>query len=356
MLKRISAVAFLAIAASALHAQEAYKGRMAEFWQAEALPQPFVQSAWLDLRQKAPGNATPQEVPRWVETISLVPQPAREGVAQRTVFRIRITRPDRGLQMLLFRLFFDDKPEQRPTITVWDESGTQVIRSAPLGAGIDLPSSDTILLPMIGASCIDVEVPGDGKTVRGAFMDWMTTRQVAHPSAAEPRQVIPEPFAAAAPLQARPYDFENFGAVTAMLAAETIRIGASVQQGASFQFGLETQPLVALITFEVSSARIDSPPEIFVNGQNIGPAAMTLPDLADPAYRGETARLIDGMRFHYTGWMRAQKLVPASHLRGGTNDLVIIGGPGTPVSAIRATQIQLKYVWDKSDYLLQTGP
>jgi hypothetical protein len=272
------------------------------------------------------------------------------------VFRIRIARPDPSLQMLLFRLFFDDKAEQRPIITVWDESGTQVIRSAPLGAGIDLPSSDTILLPMIGASAIDVEVPGDGKTVRGAFMDWMTTRQVVHPMAAEPRQIIPEPFAAAAPLQARPYDVENFGAVTATLAAETIRIGASVEQGASFQFGLETQPLVALITFEVSSARIDSPPEIYVNGQKLGPATMTLPDLADPAYRGETARLIDGMRFHYTGWVRAQKLVAASHLRVGTNDLVVVGGAGTPVSAIRATQIQLKYVWDKSDYLLQTSP
>jgi hypothetical protein len=53
--------------------------------------------------------------------------------------------------------------------------------------------------------------------------------------------------------------------------------------------------------------------------------------------------------------VRAQKLVPASHLRVGTNDLIVVGGPGTPVSAIRATQIQLKYVWDKSDYLLQTG-
>jgi hypothetical protein len=59
------------------------------------------------------------------------------------------------------------------------------------------------------------------------------------------------------------------------------------------------------------------------------------------------------MQFQYTGWMRAQKLVPVSHLKAGTNDLLILSGSGTPVSAIRSTQIQLKYFWDKSDYVLK---
>ena len=101
---------------------------------------------------------------------------------------------------------------------------------------------------------------------------------------------------------------------------------------------------------------MDAPPEIYVNGENLGPVSLTLPDLADPAFQGETARLVAPMRFRYTGWIRAQKLVPATYLRVGTNDLIVIGGAGTPASAIRATQIQLKYLWDKSDYLLQTGP
>ena len=81
---------------------------------------------------------------------------------------------------------------------------------------------------------------------------------------------------------------------------------------------------------------------------------VTLPDLADPGYRGQTASLLRGMRFQYTGWLRAQKLVPAANLKAGTNDLLITSGSGTAVSAIRATQIQLKYLWDKSDYELQT--
>jgi hypothetical protein len=58
------------------------------------------------------------------------------------------------------------------------------------------------------------------------------------------------------------------------------------------------------------------------------------------------------MRFRYTGWVRAQKVIPAANLRTGTNDVIVFGGAGTPDSAIRATHIQLKYLWDKSDYLL----
>ena len=159
---------------------------------------------------------------------------------------------------------------------------------------------------------------------------------------------------AMAPLHAATQDTERFGTVTASLADETIRIGASVSQGAAFQFGLESQPLVALITFEVASANIASPPEVFVNGESLGTVSVTLPDLADPAYRGQTASLLRGMRFQYTGWLRAQKLVAAANLKVGTNDILIIGGAGTSASAIRATQIQLKYLWDKTDYQLQT--
>jgi len=61
------------------------------------------------------------------------------------------------------------------------------------------------------------------------------------------------------------------------------------------------------------------------------------------------------MHFNYTGWLRAQKLVPATVLKVGANDLVVANGAGPGASAIRATQIQLKYIWDKSDYLLQAG-
>ncbi|MBV9619093.1 MAG: hypothetical protein JO201_07760, partial [Verrucomicrobia bacterium] len=238
------------------------------------------------------------------------------------------------------------------SITAWDESGTQILQSGALGSGIDLSISETMLLPMIGVSCIDIDVPGDGSTVRGVYLDWMTSRTVAHPLSSTRRDFIPEPFSAAAPLPTSAPDKETFGAVTASLSPDTIRIGANTEQGAAFQFGIEATPLVAMLNFEIASAQIDSPPQIFVNGENIGAVSLTLPDLADPAYRGETKRLLGTMRFHYTGWLRAQKIIPAANLRVGTNDVIVVGGAETAASAIRGTQIQLKYLWDKSDYVV----
>jgi hypothetical protein len=266
-----------------------------------------------------------------------------------------VTQPGPDYRILFFRLFFDDKPNQQPELVAWDESGSHILRSGTLGAGMNLPSSDSVLIPMTGASAIDIEVPGDGKTIRAAYLDWMTTSEVVHPVNAEHRDLIPEPFSVVPALHPPPEDVENFGTVTATLAAEAVQLDGRTQQNAVFQFPIEAQPLTALLTFEIANPRIDVPPEVYVNGQNIGPVALTLPDLADPGFRGESEPLTTEMHFSYTGWLRAQKLVPATILKVGANDLVIANGEGTGASAIRATQVQLKYIWDKSDYLLRTG-
>jgi hypothetical protein len=322
----------------------------------EVTAQPFPESAWIDLRQSAPRNSKTQNAPAWVEALTLLPGEAAEGGGtSKSIFRIRVTQPGPDYQVLFFRLFFDDKPNQQPELIAWDESGTHMLRSGTLGVGMNLPSSDSVLIPMTGASAIDIEVPGDGKTIRAVYLDWMTTSEVVHPVNAEHRDVIPEPFSSAPALHPPPEDVENFGTVTATLAADAIRIDGETQESAAFQFPIEEQPLTALLTFEITNPSIDIPPEIYVNGQGIGPVSLTLPDLADPGYRGEVEALTPQMHFHYTGWLRAQKIVPATVLKVGPNDLVIANGAGSGSSAIRATQIQLKYIWDKSDYLLRTG-
>jgi hypothetical protein len=354
MLFRVIAFTLLIGAATPLPAQEAFNNALPPSANGK-LGEPLPASAWLDLRQNAPGNSTPQSAPQWVEAVTLVPAQTTSGAAPKSVFRIRVAQPSGDYQVLFFRLFFDDKPNQRPEVVVWDESGTQVLRSGELGSGIDLPSSDAVMIPMSGISAIDIEVPGDGKTVRGAYLDWMTSSEVVHPLNAEHRDVIPEPFSSMPPLHPPAQDTEQFGTVTATLAAETIPIGPSVQQGAAFQFGIEAQPLLALLTFEVASPRIDAPPEIYVNGEDVGPVTLTLPELADPGYRGEMKSLVREMHFQYTGWLRAQKTVPVTSLKIGTNDVIVLSGATTSTSAIRATQIQLKYLWDKSDYQLRTG-
>jgi len=348
--------AILLAAICRVGAQEAFTDALPAAADAPTAEQPFPESAWLDLRQSMPQNSKTQNAPTWVEGLTLLPAETTEGAPMtKSVFRIRVTQPSPDYRVLFFRLFFDDKADQQPELIAWDESGTHVLRSGTLGAGMNLPSSDSVLIPMTGASSIDIEVPGDGKTIRAAYLDWMTSSEVVHPVNAEHRDVIPEPFSSVPALHTPPDDLENFGTVTATLSPETIRINGETQESATFQFPIEAQPLTALLTFEIANPRVDAPPEVYLNGQNIGPASLMLPDLSDPAYRGEVERLSAQMHFNYTGWLRAQKIVPAASLKVGTNDLVVINGADSGAAAIRATQIQLKYIWDKADYLLRTG-
>jgi hypothetical protein len=311
-----------------------------------------AQSAWLDLRQHVDASVTTQTAPVWVLGVKMTAAADQNSGGARTVFRIQLAQPPGDYRVLLFRLFFDDKPEARPQLTAWDESGTEVLRSGELGSGLNLPSSDSALIPMQGVSLIDIEVPGDGQTVRGAYLDWMTSSEVVHPLNAEHRDVIPEPFSSMPPLHAPAQDMEKFGAVTATLASETIRIGPTVQDAAIFEFGVEARPLLALLTFEVASPAIEASPEVYLNGEDIGAVSLVLPDLADPGYRGEMQPLVKEMRFRYTGWLRGQKIVPVGSLKIGSNTLVVASASGS-TAAIRSTQIQLKYLWDKSDYILQ---
>jgi len=353
MLSRALALALFLAAFSVAHAQDSVPNEMPKALQPSQSAVAAPESAWLDLRQIDVAQTTTQAAPSWVESVSFSTTKARPGLPAKSIFRIRIIRPNDDCQILLFRLFFDDDPKTQPDLIAWDESGSQVLHSGSLGAGTGLATSSTTIVPMIGVSAIDLEVPGDGRSVRGAYLDWMKTSTVMHPIHAEQRQLMPEPFAASAPLAAPKNDAEVFGTVTAPLDVATIAIGPSVQRGASFQFDLESKPLVALISFEVATPQIDSAPEIYVNGEDFGPASLVLPDLADPAYRGLSQSLLNEMRFQYTGWVRAQKLLPGSILKAGTNSVIVVAGAGTPASAIRTTQIQLKYLWDKSDYLLQ---
>jgi hypothetical protein len=353
MLIRSAALLFLASATSTAIAQEAVSNWLPPAIDTATGKNP-TESAWIDLRQHPAASTRPQTAPDWVDAVNMTSGAGTDGAA-RTIFRIRVSRPAADFQVMFFRLFFEDKDDARPEIVAWDESGTQVLRSGQLGSGIGLPTSDSVMIPMKGISTVDVEVPGDGKTVRGAYLDWMTSGEVVHPVNAEHRDVIPEPFSSLPPLHSPNQDMEQFGTVTAALANETISIGPDTGQGATFQFGIESQPLLALLTFEVASPRVDSPPEVYVNGLDVGPATITLPELADPGYRGEMESLLKEMHFLYTGWLRAQKLIPTSSLKVGTNDVMVLAGPGTPGSAIRGTQLQLKYLWEKSDYLLKTG-
>src|SRR5581483_5311288 len=255
-----------------------------------APPAKIPEKAWLDLRQSAPVRSTTQSAPDWVESVGMDTPRVVEGVA-RSVFRIRLTKPAGDYSVLFFRLFFDDNEDARPEIVAWDEVGAQILRSGALGSGIGVSTSESVMIPAKEVSTIDIEVPGDGKTIRGAYMDWMTIGEIVHPVNADHRDLVAAPFSVPSTLRAPEKDLEQFGTVTATLAPETIHIGPKIDNGAAFQFPMEAQPLLALLTFEVASPHIDAPPEVIVNGENMGAVTLSLPELADPGYRGEMQSL-----------------------------------------------------------------
>src|SRR5713101_5631446 len=250
MLVRIVALLWLISAPSSLLAQEAFNNGLPQ-QESDTTAQNNAESAWIDLRQRPSANSRPQSAPSWVDAVNMAPTVEINGASAKTIFRIRIAHPPGDYQVLYFRLFFDDNSNARPELVAWDELGTQVLRSGKLGSGVGLPTSDSVMIPMNGISTLDVEVPGDGKTIRGAYLDWMTTSEVVHPVSAEHRDIIPEPFSSVPALHAPPEDVENFGTVTATLAAEAMRLDARTQQNGVFQFPIEAQPLTALLTFEI---------------------------------------------------------------------------------------------------------
>jgi hypothetical protein len=323
---------------------------------------PALANAWLDLRQDAKAGAV-QSAPAWVEAIMLIPgekRPQTDAVriitaarTSPTVFRIRVKRPDDAYNVLFVRLFFNDRPDARPEVVMWDPPRAQLLRFGPLGSGIELESSDSCMIPIEGTRNIDIEVPGEGTNVRSVYLQWMTTSELVHEVGATSDNALPPPFSPALPVRAQAQDAEQFGTVTAPLSPDIIRIGPTLDEAAVYQFGVEAQPLLALITFEIVQPRVTSPPQVFVNGNDLGPAALILPALADPGYRGEMRALMHEMDFQYTGWVRAQKVVPVSVLQTGHNSISVMNGKDASSSAIRSAEIQLKYLWDKSDYILK---
>ena len=347
-------------------------------------------SVYLDLRPAVEG-APPQTTPSWVESLEFVPKvtpPATLNDAAvptpapdtpesdlaayeaslvktlsdankaKSVFRIRLHRPVGATDYLQARVFFDDKSRTtRPRLTVWTELGAELMRSAPLGQGLGLPSSETLLVPAAGMGYLEVEAPGDGKAVRGIFLSWAGTTAVIQPKDFPSTEFIREPFGALNHTQTARDDAYLYGVVTAGLQDEKpLVLKPDVAAGLTFQFELEQRPLLAVVTYEILGATIGESPAVTVNDRAQGESEVRLPDLSDPGFRGESEEGKPRMSFRYTGWLRAQKVVAGDALVAGLNNLTLDLSNGSKAIAVRSVSIQLKYNWEKLDYTLSPAP
>lgn len=344
-------------------------GLVAQELQAQRSPY----SAYLDLRPTtaAVGEAT-QAVPDWIEAFEFLPGTGQDGAARpaavnrekfpftvdsltarpRSVFRIRVQRPRGTTDDLQLRVFFDDRTlENRPTVTAWDELGTELMRSSPLGQGLGLATSETLTIPMAGVNYLEIETSDDGRQVRGAFFSWLEKAQIRQPIDFPHTDKVTEPFQIISATRTRQNDSYLYGVVTASLQQAPMTMTPDIP-AANIQFELERQPLVAIVTYEILGANVNNPPVLRANTRSLGAIDLTLPDLADPGYQGLAGNGDGALPFRYTGWIHAQKIIPGQVLVSGLNELNLALSNGSDSAAIRSVEIQLKYNWEKLDYVL----
>jgi hypothetical protein len=347
----------------------------------EAVSTPLT--AWLDLRPAAPG-AAPQTVPDWVESFEFValrpaaPQGRLERMEfgangeaitsnavrpedqeedddgrARSLFRIHLAHPA-ATDDFQVRVFFDVRVGgPRPRVTAWDELGNELMRSRPLGQGLGLPSSATLTVPMTGVNYLEIEAAEDGTQVRGVFLTWLDRTEVRQPADFAAAGTVREPFQILSSTRRRTRgDSYLYGVVTASLQKSPLVLGATQAPAAGFEFPLDRVPMVAVLTYQVLGTDIAAPPLVRVNGHDPEAATLFLPDLADPGYQGNARENDSLLSFRYTGWLRAQKVIPGEWLTAGLNTVTLELSNGSEAVAVRSVEVQLKYNWDRFDYVL----
>jgi len=333
---------------------------MAFLWTAttraqDALQQPTPFSVWLDFRALSAANPPKLSLPIWFESLTSNTTPASAKTPETTVFRLLFRQIGAVNSEILLRLFFDDIQNAGPTVTGWTETGANIFQRGPLGDGLGLPTSEKLILPMTGVDYVEITVTGDGSSVRGAFLASMKQAPGNHPIDYPPASTTSDAFDNLPPSAPNTADSNLFGRVKATIDAGTMKLTPGTAGSGSWQFELQSPPLLAVVTFEILDVDAMAPPEIVVNNQPLGPATVHMPDLADPAYLGRVRALDSNMHFRYTGWLRAQKVIPASALQASLNTVVIQLSKESGPVAVRTVELQLKYNAPSLDYTISAS-
>jgi hypothetical protein len=306
-------------------------------------PTPF--SAWLDFKSLAKNKPRKDGLPIWIESIERM-----AVVGNRAVVRIHFRRMGALTEQLQLRLFFLDKPGASPTVTGWTETGAQPYTSPALGAGLGVDTSESLIIPAADLDYIDIDVPGDGKNLRGVFVTSLKKAEVMHALDFAAPDGLVDPFGAPSPSQGASDDVQLYGRVRATIDAAPLTIDPKQGGMGTYEFSLDNTPMLASISCEVLGATPLEPVLAYVNGQYVGPVSIKFPDLADPGYRGVSGNGRRNMTFRYTGWLSGQIMIPGTRLAQGLNSVVLrLSSEGKPI-VVRSVEIQLKNPSPTFDY------
>ena len=308
----------------------------------EAKHQATPFSVLLNLETLGTSRAIAQPLPIWLDSVTRVSVPDVRGHVARTIFRLRFRKMGDLHSEVFLRVFYDDVKGFAPLIRGLSNRAVPYYLHGPFGAGLDLPNSETVAIPMEGIETIEIEAPGDGLNVRGAFVASLKKSEMWHGLDFAPDSELLDPFRNPPPSVPDASDLYLYDRVRAPIDPLVVKLVPREMPGSTWEFELGALPLFAVITFDVLNVDALAPPELEVNGRPVGPASIALPDLADPGYRGVVrARDID-VRFRYAGWLRCQRAVPASALVEGLNRIEVILSKESGPIAVRAFELHLK--------------
>ncbi len=309
-------------------------------------------SVWLDFRSIGEARISKMPLPIWMEAVQRDYTAPTATIAEKTTFRIRLRRLGNLNGEVQLRLFFDDLPGGSPTISGWTETGQRLYSSSHLGSGLNLPTSESVTIPVTDLDYLEIDVPGDGTSVRGAFIATLRKYEARHVLDFQPLAIVDDPFHGSPEAQPGRDDAYLYGRVKATIDAGTVKLTPRETPRATFAFELDAVPLVAVITFDVLDVDPVYPPDLAINDRPVGRVALQLPDLADPGYQGAVRPLESDMRFRYTGWVRCQQIIAGSSILPGLNKLQISLNKDSGPIAIRAVEVELKHHWHNLDYQL----
>lgn len=309
---------------------------------------PFT--AWLDFHRLAANRWIPSELPDWLAPVEAETRHGLEGV--QTSIRIHLRNLGDSGHDLQLRLFFDDQRGQSPTVAAWSGIAGRRFEYGPLGGSLGLQTSETLTFPTAGIDFIDITVPGDGFNLRGVFLALLEPAQIQRGLDFELPADVADAFQNLPPIVTKAEDQSLFGRVRAVIDPEGLKLAPDGATRGTWEFPLQAPPLLAIVTYEVLGADPTAPLEIILNDRPLGASMIHWPDLADPGFLGLARPLEKDLRFRYTGWLRAQKIIPGSALRAGVNVLSAQLHPDSGPVAVRAVEIQLKYNWKNLDYTL----
>lgn len=306
-------------------------------------PTPF--SVWLDFRSLQKSRPQKSGLPIWLESVERM-----AVVADRAMVRIHFRRMGALTDELQLRLFFVDTAGASPVITGWTETGSQPFSSPPLGEGLGVETSESVIIPATDLDYIDIEVPGDGSNLRGAFIATLRKFDTLHGLDFEKPEELADPFGVHARTRSFKDDLRLYGRVRATIDAEPLTIDAKSGGLGSYEFSIQSRPLLASVSFDVLGATPLEPLLAYINDAYVGTVNIAFPDLADPAFRGASAPMEPDLRFRYTGWVKGQVMIPGSQLVEGLNKFVLRVTNTSGSIVVRTVEIQLKYPSSTFEY------